>query len=170
MRVIDDDGGEVPRGTPGEIVCRGYNVMQGYFRDDVATAETIDADGWLHTGDIGVMDERGYIAITDRKKDMYIVGGFNAYPAEIENLLLAHPAIAQAAVVGVPDDRQGEVGHAFVVGRAGMHVDPAEVIVWSRERMANFKVPRVVHVVDALPVNASGKVLKYELRERAIHG
>jgi acyl-CoA synthetase (AMP-forming)/AMP-acid ligase II len=166
VRVVDDDGVEVPRGTPGEIVCRGYNVMQGYLDDPEATAETIDAEGWLHTGDIGVMDERGYLRITDRKKDMFIVGGFNAYPAEIENMILAHPAIAQVAVVGVPDDRMGEVGHAFVVARAGVTVDGDELIAWCRERMANYKVPRAVHVVDALPLNASGKVLKFELRSR----
>jgi HIP---CoA ligase len=166
VRIVDDDGNEVPRGTAGEIVCRGYNVMVGYFDDPAETAEAIDADGWLHTGDIGVMDERGYIDITDRKKDMFIVGGFNAYPAEIENALLGHPAIAQAAVVGVADERQGEVGHAFVVARPGESVDPDEVIAWCRERMANYKVPRAVHMVEALPVNASGKVLKFELRAR----
>ena len=170
MRVVDEEGNEVPRGTAGEIVCRGYNVMQGYFRDEAATAEAIDRAGWLHTGDIGVMNDRGYIAITDRKKDMFIVGGFNAYPAEIENILLGHPAIAHAAVVGVPDDRQGEVGHAFVVARSGCILDAAEVTAWSREHMANFKVPRAVHVVEALPTNASGKVLKFELRRRARGG
>jgi HIP---CoA ligase len=167
VRVVDDDGVEVPRGTPGEIVCRGYNVMQGYLDDPAATAEAIDADGWLHTGDIGTMNEAGYLTITDRKKDMFIVGGFNAYPAEIENGILAHPAVAQVAVVGVPDDRMGEVGHAYVVARAGADIDPDELIAWCRERMANYKVPRAVHVRDALPLNASGKVLKYELRAGA---
>ena len=167
VRVIDGEGIELPRGTPGEIVCRGYHVMQGYYGDPDATAEAIDADGWLHTGDLGTMDARGYLAITDRKKDMFIVGGFNAYPAEIENALLGHPAIAQVSVVGVPDARQGEVGHAFVVARSGCTLDPTEVIAWSREQMANYKVPRAVHVVASLPVNASGKVLKFELRAQA---
>lgn len=167
VRVVDDDGKEVPRGSTGEVVCRGYNVMLGYFEDPTATAEAVDADGWLHTGDVGVMDERGYVDITDRLKDMFIVGGFNAYPAEIENTLLGHEAVAQAAVVGVPDERMGEVGHAFVVARPGATVDPEALISWCRERMANYKVPRAVHVVDALPVNASGKVLKFELRDRA---
>lgn len=167
VRVVDDSGVDVPVGAPGEIVCRGYNVMLGYFEDPVATAEAIDADGWLHTGDIGVMDERGYLAITDRKKDMFIVGGFNAYPAEIENTLLGHPSTAQVAVVGVPDERMGEVGHAFVVPRSEAHIDPDELIAWCRERMANYKVPRAVHVVDTLPTNASGKVLKFELRSTA---
>ena len=166
VRVVDDDGKEVPRGEAGEIVVRGYNVMRGYFEDPEATEKAIDADGWLHTGDIGVMDDDGNVDITDRKKDMFIVGGFNAYPAEIEGQLLAHPAIAQVAVVGMPDERMGEVGVAFVVPRSGTSVDPDEVVAWARERMANYKVPRRVEVVDALPLNASGKVLKYELRER----
>ena len=168
VQVVDDDGNEVPRGEAGEIVVRGYNVMQAYFEEPEQTAEAIDAEGWLHTGDVGTMDARGYIDITDRLKDMFIVGGFNAYPAEIESLLGAHPGIAQAAVVGVPDERQGEVGYAFVVPVAGIEVDPVEVVAWSRRSMANFKAPRHVEVIDALPLNASGKVLKYELREWAV--
>lgn len=164
VRVVDDEGNEMAPGEPGEVVIRGYNVMLGYFEDPEQTADTIDADGWLHTGDIGVMNDRGYLQITDRKKDMFIVGGFNAYPAEIENQLASHPAIAQVAVVGVPDERMGEVGRAFVVAKIGVDVDPDEVIAWARGQMANYKVPRVVTVVDALPTNAAGKVLKYELR------
>ncbi len=165
---VDDAGKEVPRGEPGEIVVRGYNVMLGYFDQPEETAEAIDADGWLHTGDIGVMDERGYIAITDRKKDMFIVGGFNAYPAEIESLMSRHPAIAQSAVIGVPDDRLGEVGWAYVILRADVpDVTEGELIAWCKEQMANYKVPRRVLFVDALPLNATGKVLKYELREQA---
>jgi acyl-CoA synthetase (AMP-forming)/AMP-acid ligase II len=156
----------VPRGTPGEIVIRGYNVMRGYLDDPEQTAETIDADGWLHSGDIGVMDERGYIQITDRVKDMFIVGGFNAYPAEIENLMMRHPDIAQVAVIGIPDERLGEVGMAFVVPRVGSAPDPDAIVAWCRDEMANYKAPRRVEIVDALPLNASGKVLKYELRDR----
>jgi acyl-CoA synthetase (AMP-forming)/AMP-acid ligase II len=166
VKIVDDDGNEVPRGEAGEIVCRGYNVMIGYFEDDAATREAIDAGGWLHTGDIGVMDERGYLQITDRKKDMFIVGGFNVYPAEVENAILGHPDVAQVAVVSAPDTRMGEVGVAFVVPRAGSTVDPDELLAWCAPRMANYKVPRRAVVVDALPVNASGKVLKFELRER----
>ncbi len=165
--VVDDHGDEVPRGQPGEVVVRGYNVMLGYFEDPEQTAEAIDADGWLHTGDIGVMDDRGYLDITDRKKDMIIRGGENIYPAEVENLLLGHGGIAQAAVVGVPDERFGEVVMAYVVPRAGADVAPDGVIEWARANMANYKVPRYVEVVDALPMNASGKILKFELRERA---
>jgi HIP---CoA ligase len=166
VRVIDEAGAEVAAGTPGEIVVRGYNVMRGFIHDEEATAATIDAEGWLHTGDIGVMDERGYVRITDRIKDMFIVGGFNAYPAEIENMMLAHPGISQVAVVGVPDTRMGEVGVAFVVPRPGAAIDDTELIAWCRDQMANYKVPRRVEVIDALPLNASGKVLKYELRAR----
>ncbi len=167
VRIVDDDGAEVPRGEPGEIVVRGYNVMLEYFEDPERTAETIDADGWLHTGDIGTMDADGYVAITDRKKDMFISGGFNAYPAEIERLLLTHDDVAQAAVIGVPDERMGEVGMAFVVPTAGSTVDPDQLVAWARERLANFKVPRHVRVVDTLPMNASNKVLKGELRALA---
>jgi acyl-CoA synthetase (AMP-forming)/AMP-acid ligase II len=165
--VVDDAGVEVPRGEPGEIVVRGYNLMRGYFEEPDATEATIDAAGWLHTGDIGTMDERGYLVITDRKKDMFIVGGFNAYPAEIENTLMAHPAVGAAAVVGVPDERLGEVGSAFVILRPGASASADEIVAWCRAEMANYKVPRTVHVVDAFPLNASGKVLKYELRQRA---
>ena len=113
---------------------RGYNVMRGFIHDPEATAETIDADGWLHTGDIAVMDEAGYIRITDRMKDMFIVGGFNAYPAEIEGMMLEHPALSQVAVVGVPDDRMGEVGMAYVVLRPGAELTDAELIAWCREQ------------------------------------
>jgi len=167
LRIVDDDNRPVATGEAGEVVIRGYNVMQGFLDDPAATAEAIDADGWLHTGDVGTLDENGNLRITDRKKDMFIVGGFNAYPAEIENMISAHPAVSQAAIVGVPDTRLGEVGYAYLVLRPGQSVDADEMIAWCRERMANYKVPRYVQVVDVLPLNASGKVLKFELRERA---
>ena len=157
VRIVDD-----------EIVVRGYNVMQGYFEDPEQTAETIDADGWLHTGDVGEMDAEGNIRITDRKKDMFIVGGFNAYPAEIEQSLLRFPGVGQVAVVGIPDERLGEVGMAFVVPKPGETVDGDALIAWARDEIANYKVPRQVAIVDALPMNASGKVLKHELRATAI--
>jgi HIP---CoA ligase len=166
VRVVDEHGAEVARGEPGEVVIRGYNVMLGYFDEPEETAATVDDDGWLHTGDVGVMDDRGYLKITDRTKDMFIVGGFNAYPAEIENLLLRNDAIAQVAVVGVPDDRLGEVGMAFVVLRPGAQAKPEDLIAWCHSEMANYKAPRHVEIVDTLPLNAMGKVLKYELRDR----
>ncbi|MGH2474132.1 MAG: AMP-binding enzyme, partial [Candidatus Limnocylindrales bacterium] len=164
---VDDTGEDVPVGDPGEVVVRGYNVMAGYIGDPDASAAAIDADGWLHTGDIGVFDRDGNLKITDRLKDMFIVGGFNAYPAEIENMLMEHPTVGQAAVVGVPDRRLGEVATAVVVPRDAATIDEAALIAWCRGRMANYKVPRSVKVVDTLPLNASGKVLKYVLRERA---
>ena len=163
--LVDAEGVEVPTGSPGEILVRGYNLMRGYLDDPPATAEAIDADGWLHTGDVGVLDERGNLTITDRIKDMYIVGGFNTYPAEIEKILTGHDAVTQAAVIGVPDERLGEVGMAFVVADPD-RVSPDEIIAWAREQMANFKVPRYVEIVDALPMNASNKVVKPRLREQ----
>jgi len=166
VRVVDGAGTEVARGEPGEVVIRGYNVMRGYLDEPQETAATLDPDGWLHTGDVGVMDDRGYLRITDRTKDMFIVGGFNAYPAEIENLFLRNEKIAQVAVVGVPDERMGEVGMAFVVLRPGVDATADELAEWSRAEMANYKVPRYVELVDELPLNAMGKVLKYELRDR----
>ena len=163
-------GVEVKLARDGELLVRGYNVMSGYFEDPDGTAEAIDSEGWLHTGDIAEMDDGGNVRITDRKKDMFIVGGFNAYPAEIENLMLGDDRIAQVAVVGIPDERLGEVGVAFVVPRSDFEPaaeTPDEIVAWCRDHMANYKVPRRVVLVDALPLNASGKVLKYQLRERA---
>ncbi len=170
------EGSEVPAGEPGEILVRGYTVMSGYWGNEDATAEAIDADGWLHTGDVGVIDDAGNVTITDRVKDMYVVGGFNAYPAEIEAILRAHESVGQVAVVGVPDERLGEVGCAYVVPAAAAATDPERselgrtILSWSRGAMANYKVPRSVVLVDALPVNASGKVLKRELRRRHADG
>jgi acyl-CoA synthetase (AMP-forming)/AMP-acid ligase II len=170
VRVVGADGTPREVGEPGEVLVRGYNVMAGYFRDPDETAATIDDDGWLHTGDVGVLDANGNLTITDRTKDMFIVGGFNAYPAEIEQIMMRHPDVGQVAIVGVPDHRLGEVGKAFVVPRNDRTVDTAELLAWCREQMANFKVPRSVELLDALPLNASGKVLKYELREMALRG
>ncbi|MEV0964461.1 MULTISPECIES: FadD3 family acyl-CoA ligase [unclassified Streptomyces] len=154
-------------GEPGEVLVRGHNVMRGYFEDPVGTAEAVDAEGWLHTGDVGVLDAAGNLRITDRIKDMFVVGGFNAYPAEIEQLLGLHPDVADVAVVGVPDGRLGEVGKAYAVRRPGSTLTADDLIAWSRREMANYKVPRSVEFVAELPRNASGKVLKTELRARA---
>lgn len=167
MLAVDDAGQPVPAGEPGEIVVRGYNVMRGYFDDEAATRETVDEAGWLHTGDIGIIDERGYVRITDRKKDMFIMGGFNCYPAEIENLMSSHPELVSVAVIGVPDERMGEVGMAFVVPRPGSTLDVDTLRAWCREHLANYKVPRYFQLVDSLPMNATGKVTKFVLRERA---
>lgn len=164
MRCVDEQNRPLGPGESGEIVVRGYNVMQHYLDNEAATRETIDADGWLHTGDIGTLDERGYIRITDRLKDLYITGGFNCYPAEIERMIAAHPAVAQVAIVGMPDERMGEVGKAYVVLRPQQTLDDKSLIAWCREQMANYKVPRFVEIVSTLPTNPSGKVLKYQLR------
>jgi HIP---CoA ligase len=156
---------EVRIAADGEVLVRGYNVMQGYLDDPVATAEAIDADGWLHTGDLGSFTESGRLRIVGRKKDMFIVGGFNAYPAEIEGFLLGHPAVAQAAVIGVPDERLGQVGKAFIVVKDGeTTLTGDELITWSRDRMAGYKVPRFVEFLNELPLNATGKVMKDRLR------
>jgi acyl-CoA synthetase (AMP-forming)/AMP-acid ligase II len=168
VRITDDQGHDVPPGEPGEIVLRGPTVMAGYLDDPEATALALSPDGWLRTGDLGVTDDLGCLRIVGRAKDMFIVGGFNAYPAEIENALLRHPDIQQAAVIGVPDKRLGEVGMAFVVTREGADVTPEAVIAWSRDQMANYKVPRAVELVDELPLNATGKVEKNALRDRVV--
>lgn len=156
------DGIELRIADDGEVLIRGYSVMQGYLDDPEATAAAVDADGWLHTGDLGSLDDGGRLKVIGRKKDMYIVGGFNAYPAEIEGFLLEHPAVAQAAVIGVPDERMGQVGKAFVVARGPL--GEAELIAWAKERMAGYKVPRSVVFLDELPLNATGKVVKDQLR------
>jgi len=162
--VVDSEGTPVACGEPGEVLVRGYNVMVGYWEDPAATQAAIDKDGWLHTGDVGVLDEAGNLRITDRLKDMFVVGGFNAYPAEVEQVLVRHPAVAEAAVIGVADDRLGEVGKAFVVARTGTMPEPEALIEWCRERLAGYKVPRTVELVQALPRNATGKVDKKLLR------
>jgi acyl-CoA synthetase (AMP-forming)/AMP-acid ligase II len=166
VRIVNAEGDDLPAGEAGEIWVRGYNVMQEYLDDPEATAEAISGDGWLKTGDVGVMDESGYLDITDRIKDMFIVGGFNCYPAEIENSLCSLEGVSQAAVIGMPDERLGEVTCAFLIPGPGAELTEAGVISWCREHMANYKVPRAVYIVDSLPTNASGKVLKMELRQR----
>jgi HIP---CoA ligase len=166
--IVDDAGNPVPAGTHGEVLIRGFNVMRGYYLDESATRAAIDEEGWLHSGDIGYLDDHGYLDITGRKTDMIIVGGFNAYPAEIENLMLTNERVGGVSVVGVVDDRLGEVPAAFVVLAPGHEEYSAEeLVVWCRQRVANYKVPRHVWFVDALPLNAAGKVLKRDLRVRA---
>jgi acyl-CoA synthetase (AMP-forming)/AMP-acid ligase II len=157
---------EVRIADDGEVLVRGYGVMQGYLDDPVATENAIDRDGWLRTGDLGNFDNAGRLRINGRKKDMFIVGGFNAYPAEIEGFMLEHPAVAQVAVIGVPDERLGQVGKAFVVSHlhAAGTVSEADLMSWCRERMAGFKAPRYLEFLGELPLNATGKVMKDQLR------
>jgi acyl-CoA synthetase (AMP-forming)/AMP-acid ligase II len=156
------EGLEIRIADDGEVLVRGYSVMKGYLDDPAATAEAIDPDGWLHTGDLGTLTDHGHLKIIGRKKDMFICGGFNAYPAEIEGYLLEHPAVAQAAVIGVPDPRLGQVGKAFVVPASPINAD--ELIAWSKKRMAGFKAPRHIEFLNELPLNATGKVMKDQLR------
>jgi acyl-CoA synthetase (AMP-forming)/AMP-acid ligase II len=164
LRIVEGDRDVAP-GEAGEVMLRGGSVMAGYLDDPEETAKVLSPDGWLRTGDLGVLDDAGRLRIVGRVKDMFIVGGFNVYPAEIENALLRHPAVRQAAVIGIPDHRLGEVGMAFVVTSHPVTAD--DIIEWSRDQMANFKVPRVVEVVDELPLNPTGKVMKDVLRDRA---
>ena len=166
VAVMGGDGEFLSPDKTGEIVVRGFNVMRGYLDEHDATASTIDADGWLHTGDVGSLDTAGNLTITDRLKDMYISGGFNCYPAEIEQLLTRHPAIEQAAVVGVKDQRLGEVGAAFLVGPNDQRPDDESLLHWCKNEIANYKAPKIIHWVEELPLNAAGKVLKTTLRKQ----
>ena len=163
VRVVDADDNDVPTGEQGEIIIRGHNIMKGYLGRPEATAEALRG-GWFHTGDVGTLDEDGYLAITDRVKDMIVRGGFNVYPREIEEVLMTHPAVSLVAVIGIPDDRLGEEVKAFVVLEAGAEVGEAELVAWSKQQMADYKYPRVVEFLGELPMNATGKILKRELR------
>ncbi len=166
VRIVGEDGEPVAAGERGEILQRGYGVMRGYWDDPDRTAEAVDEDGWLRTGDIGVLDKSGNLAIVDRKKDLYIVNGFNVSPAEVEALLLLEGTLAQAAVVGVPDPVSGEAGVAYVIPRPGSTADPEALRAWARANMSGYKVPKRIVVVDSLPTNANGKVDRSALRER----
>ena len=167
VKIVDDAGKEVGTHETGKITVQGFNVMQGYFNDPAATATAIDRQGWLDTGDLGHKDNNGYIKVTDRAKDMFITGGFNCYPAEIETLLLRHDHIVGAAVVGAPDERLGETGHAYLVLNTSAKINHESLTRWSREHMANFKVPRQFIAVHELPRNAAGKVQKFKLAKLA---
>ena len=167
LRIVDDDGKDQPVGGLGEVLIKGFDVMTEYFNAPEATATALDTEGWLRTGDVGSLGEDGYLRIVDRKKDILIVGGFNVSASEVESIILRRDDVTQVAVVAAPDDRLGEVGTAFVVARPGQRPDPDEVISWCRQHMANFKAPRYVHLVDALPITSTGKVQKPDLRRRA---
>lgn len=165
LRLLDSSGDPVPPGEPGEVAIRGRQVLHGYLDDPEATAQAFTADGFFLTGDVGVLDEQGNLRITDRLKDMYIVGGFNAYPAEIEQQICRLQGVKEAAVVGIDDERLGQVGRAFIVRQAGSDLDAATVTAWCRETLANYKVPRLITFIDELPRNNQGKVAKTELRK-----
>ena len=165
IRVAGPDGRPLPVGEPGEVLIRDDKLLIEYMDNPEATRATLDTDGWLHSGDVGFLDADGYLKLTDRLKDMYIVGGFNVYPAEIEKQMTGLPGIHQSAIIGVDDQRLGEVGHAFIVRSAGSTITADEVIGWAKANLANYKVPRGVTFLDALPMNSSGKVIKYALKE-----
>ena len=167
IRIADAEGRPLPAGTAGEVLIRDDKLLIEYLDNPAATQAAIDAEGWLRSGDVGVLDSDGYLKITDRLKDMYIVGGFNVYPAEIERQMSSLPGLYQCAVIGMPDERLGEVGHAFIVRAAGSSLSEAEVLAWSKANLANYKIPRRVTFVDALPMNTTGKVLKYALKQMA---
>jgi long-chain acyl-CoA synthetase len=164
VRCVDEEDRFVPSGQPGEVVIRGPNVMKGYYNRPEAT-EAAMRHGWFHTGDIGTLDADGYLTIVDRKKDMIIRGGFNVYPREIEEVMLAHPAISLVAVVGVPDERLGEEVKAYVVLKPGAQIAEDDLIAWCREQMAAYKYPRSVEFRTSLPMSATGKILKRELKQ-----
>ncbi|KQT35319.1 hypothetical protein ASG29_04270 [Sphingomonas sp. Leaf412] len=168
LRIVDADGNDVGEGVTGEIMVRGSGVMMGYWRNPEASAETIDADGWLRSGDAGYRDADGYLYICDRVKDMICTGGENVYPAEVESAVFGHPAVAEVAVIGVPDHHWGESVRAVVVPRPGAEVDEADVIAWARARIASYKAPRSVRVIDELPKNATGKILRRAVRAAAL--
>ncbi len=164
VRVVNDADEPLPSGESGEIVIRGHNIMKGYYKRPLETAEALRG-GWFHTGDIGVIDADGYVSIVDRKKDMVLRGGMNVYPREIEEVLMTHPAVSLAAVIGVPDERLGEEVKAFIVLRQGATISEADLLAWCKEQLAAYKYPRTIEFRDALPMSATGKVLKRELRE-----
>ena len=169
LKVLDPDTGkEVPRGTQGELCSRGFYVMKEYYKQPEETKNAFNKDGWFRTGDLGTMDEKGYIKITGRLKDMFITGGVNAYPAEIENFLATHPKISMVSVVGVPDRRMGEVAMAFVRLKEGQTATEEEIIKFAREKMANFKAPKYVKFVNEFPMTATGKIQKFVLRDQAV--
>ncbi len=163
IRVADLEGKDVPTGEMGEILIKGHNVMKGYYQRPEATAEVL-VDGWLHTGDIGNFDEEGYLYITDRVKDMIIRGGFNVYPREVEEVMMTHPDISLAAVIGVAHDKHGEEVKAYVILKDSAESSPEEIVDWCREYLAAYKYPRIVVIREDLPMTATGKILRRELR------
>ena len=167
VKIADDDHNPLPAGEMGELACRGYNVMMGYYKMPDKTAEAIDSEGWLYSGDLATIDEEGYVRIVGRKKDMLITGGFNVYPAEIEEYLFTHPKVQNVSVVGAPDDVMGEVAVAYIIPREGVTIDPQEIVDYCAGEIANFKVPRYVEIVDEFPMTQSGKIQKFRLREIA---
>jgi len=169
IKIVDPaSGGVLPRGQSGELCTRGYSVMAGYWNDPERTAEAIDGDGWMHTGDLATMDDEGYVNIVGRSKDMVIRGGENVYPREVEEFLYGHPAIADVQVIGVPDVRYGEELMAWIIPRGDASLDADAVREFCQGRIAHYKIPRYVKLVDAFPMTVTGKVQKFKMRDQAI--
>ena len=164
VKIFDENDREVPVGERGEVVIRGHNVMKGYYKRPEATAEAF-RNGWFHTGDIGILDDEGYLSIVDRKKDMILRGGYNVYPRELEEVIMTHEAVSLVAVIGVPNERLGEEVKAFIVLKPGFELTENEMIDWCKEQFAANKYPRFVEFRESLPISATGKILKRELRE-----
>ena len=167
VKMADDDRNPLPTGEMGELACRGYSVMMGYYKMPDKTGESIDEEGWLYSGDLATMDPEGYVQIVGRKKDMLICGGFNVYPAEIEEYLFTHPKVQNVSVIGMADNVMGEVAVAYIIPREGMNIDPQAIVDFCVGEIANFKVPRYVQIVDEFPMTQSGKIQKFRLREIA---
>lgn len=164
VKVVDDEGNEVPIGERGELVYKGHNVMKGYYKKPDSNAKTLK-NGWLHSGDVAIKDEEGYFYIVDRTKDMIIRGGLNVYPREVEETMMKHPAVSLVAVIGIPDDKMGEEIKAYVVLKDGHSADPNEIQSWTKDHLAAYKYPRIIEIIDSLPMSATGKILKKELRK-----
>jgi fatty-acyl-CoA synthase len=168
VKIVDEAGQTVPIGTTGDICTRGYAVMQGYWEDPERTADTIDADGWLHSGDLGIMDSEGYVSVVGRLKDMIIRGGENIYPREIEEFLFTHPDIQDAKVIGVPDEKYGEEVCVWVQLKEGSSLAEDDIRAYCKDHIAYFKVPRYVRLVKEFPMTVTGKVQKYKMREAMV--
>jgi fatty-acyl-CoA synthase len=169
IKIVDPATGQtLPRGEAGEFCARGYAVMRGYWNDPERTAEAIDAQRWMHTGDLATMDDDGYVRVVGRIKDMIIRGGENLYPREIEEFLYTHPAVADVQVIGVPDERYGEELMAWIVLREGTEVSDEDIREFCRGQIAHFKIPRYIKFVDAFPMTVTGKVQKFKMREQAV--
>jgi long-chain acyl-CoA synthetase len=168
VAIFNEEDNEVAAGEVGEVVIRGHNVMKGYYNRPEATAEAFRGTSWFHTGDLGRKDEDGYFYIVDRVKDMIIRGGFNVYPREIEEVLMTHPAVSLASVIGIPHEQHGEEIKAFIVPTEGATVSPEDIIAWAREQMAAYKYPRIVDIRASLPMTATGKILKKELKAEGL--
>ena len=168
VRVVDEENQPFGPNTPGELLLKGPSGSSGYWKNPEASAEVLDEEGWFHTGDIVEYDDEWYFYVRDRKKDMIISGGENVYPVEIENVLYKHPAVQMCAVIGLPDEKWGEIGHACVVLKPGAEVTEEELIEFMKSNLASYKVPKAVALMDALPLSGMGKILKRDLREQFI--